>query len=45
MKKKVNPIVKTILEDSSVENMADVQSLMKNLYKNMVFILLESENV
>lgn len=43
MKRKVSPIAKAILENNNVENMADIQGLMKNLYKDMISILLESE--
>ncbi len=43
MKRKASPIAKAILENNNVENMTDIQGLMKNLYKDIISILLESE--
>ena len=41
--KNVNPLVKKIFQENDVQNIAEAQSLMKNMFKDMVSLMLEAE--
>ncbi len=36
--KNINPLVKKIFQENNIHNIADVQSLMKDMFKDMVCI-------
>jgi transposase-like protein len=41
--KNVNPLVKKIFQENDIQNIADAQSLMKDMFKDMVSLMLEAE--
>ncbi len=41
--KRVNPLVKKIFQENDIQNIADAQSLMKDMFKDMVSLMLEAE--
>lgn len=41
--KNINPLVKKIFEENDIENISDAQNIMKDMFKDMVSLMLESE--
>ena len=41
--KNVNPLVRKIFQENDIQNIADAQSLMKDMFKDMVSLILEAE--
>ncbi|MGB6127718.1 MAG: hypothetical protein WBG30_03120, partial [Psychrilyobacter sp.] len=41
--KNINPLVKKIFEENDIENISDAQNIMKDIFKDMVSLMLESE--
>ncbi|GLI57794.1 hypothetical protein PM10SUCC1_33080 [Propionigenium maris DSM 9537] len=41
--KNVNPLVKKIFRENDIQNIADAQSLMKDMFKDLVSLMLEAE--
>ncbi len=41
--KNINPLVKKIFQENDIQNIADAQSLMKDMFKDMVSLMLEAE--
>ncbi len=41
--KNVNPLVKKIFQENDIQNIADAQSPMKDMFKDMVSLMLEAE--
>ena len=39
----VNPLVKRIFEENDINNIAEAQSVMKDMFKDMVSLMLEAE--
>ena len=41
--KNMNPLVKKIFQENDIQNIADAQDLMKEMFKDMVSLMLEAE--
>ncbi len=41
--KNINPLVKKIFQENDIQNIAEAQSIMKHMFKDMVSLMLEAE--
>ncbi len=41
--KNINPLVKKIFQENDIQNIAEAQSIMKDMFKDMVSLMLEAE--